>query len=88
MPSDDIRKATDFLNETSTGKITVAAKVYGANVSTLCMRLQRVKQQHNTRRVNNIVLSDVQIQAIQRYIQRSYENGYGATKPMVFNAVC
>ncbi|OAF59981.1 hypothetical protein VC83_03085 [Pseudogymnoascus destructans] len=26
--------------------------------------------------------------AIQRYIQRSYENGYGATKPMVFSAIC
>ena len=88
MPSDDVQKAIDFLNENSTEKITVAAKIHGVNVSTLRMRLRRVQQQHNTRGGNNRVLSDIQVQAIQRYIQRSYENGYGATKPMVFNSVC
>jgi hypothetical protein len=34
------------------------------------------------------VLSEHQVEAIRRYIKRSYHIGYGATKPMVYEAIC
>ncbi|KFZ09595.1 hypothetical protein V501_05525 [Pseudogymnoascus sp. VKM F-4519 (FW-2642)] len=89
MSSNDVQKAIDFLNENPSENSATAARILHVNQTTLRMRRTRqTQQQPKIRGGSNKVLSDIQAEAIQRYIQRSYENGYGATKPMVFNAVC
>jgi hypothetical protein len=90
--NEGIQKAIDFLNENPTETFVTAARIFGVNASTLRMRRTRSTTQQDkqlkTHGGCNKVLSDIQVRAIQRYIQRSYENGYGATKPMVYNAIC
>ena len=89
-----IERAIEFLHNNPTESIAAAARIFHVNATTLRMRRMRAtrtqtqEQQPENRGGSNKILSNVQVEAIQRYIQRSYENGYGATKPMVYNAVC
>ena len=87
-----LQNAIDFLNKNPTETIAAAARIYRVNPVTLRMRRTPPRRPPNQspkpRGGNNKILSDIQVIAIQRYIQRSYENGYGATKPMVFSAIC
>lgn len=64
-----IQKALDFLNENPTETIAAAARIYHVHPTTLRMRRaprRPPNQPPKPRGGNNGVLSDVQVQAIQR----------------------
>mgnify|MGYP001597606892 CR=1 FL=1 len=71
MSSNDVQKANDFLNENPGENNVTAARIFHVNQTTLRMRRTRqTQQQPKIRGGSNKLLSDVQAEAIQRYIQR------------------
>ena len=95
MPSDEYREAlsnaTAFKHENPEEKTTAAARIYQVNDSSVRTALHR--ERAATRQTSyeswghNKILSEVQVEAIYKYVEDSYLSGYGATKAMVYAAV-
>jgi hypothetical protein len=85
-----LSNATAFKHENPDEKASAAARIYSVNESTVRQALFRERQrdgkaaQHGG---HNRILSDVQIDAIYKYVEDSYMSGYGATKLMVHAAI-
>jgi hypothetical protein len=83
-------KAIAFKQVHPKEKVTIAARIYKVNDHTIRTNLRRARQcggvavKHSG---HNKVLSDVQVEAIYKYIEVSYLSGYGATKAMVFTTI-
>jgi hypothetical protein len=85
-----LSNATAFNHKNPNEKASAAAQIYSVNDNTVRQALFRERQrdgkaaQHGG---HNRILSDVQIDAIYKYVEDSYMNGYGATKLMVHAAM-
>ena len=81
-----VSDAIAFKHEYPEEKTTTAARIYGVNDSTL-RTIQLLERRHGRaavkRGVHNKILSEVQVEAIYKYVEDSYHSGYGATKAMV-----
>jgi len=87
----NIERALEFLAQNPSEKSVTASRIFKVNHATLRSRQRRQRQSQTHAPGSggcNKMLSGIQEVAIQRYIQRSYESGYGATRPMVFEAIC
>ena len=69
--------------------VATVSHIFKVKERTLRTRIRRQSAQVSKAKHggHNRVLSDAQNESIQRYIRRSYEAGYGATKAMVFEAI-
>ena len=69
---------------------STAARIYGVNPNTVRTNLHRAKATTSkaTHGGHNKVLSEAQIKSIYQYVKDSYHAGYGASKRMVFMAIC
>jgi hypothetical protein len=85
-----LSNATTFKHKNPDEKASAAARIYDVNESTVCQTLFR-ERQHDGKaaqhRGHNRILSDVQIDAIYKYVEDSYMNGYSVTKLMVHAAI-
>jgi len=84
-----IQEAIEFTTQNPTEKVATSSRIFQVNASTLRNRNRRQRQNLTPKKRggHNKILSDMQNEAIRRYIRRSYEAGYGATKAMVFEAI-
>jgi hypothetical protein len=85
-----LSNATAFKHENPEEKSITAARIYSVNDSTVRTILHR-ERQHGGAAIkhggHNKILSDIQVEAIYKYVEDSYLSGYGATKAMVYAAV-
>jgi hypothetical protein len=87
-----IQDALEFHAQNPDESIATVTRIFKIHGPTLRSRIRRQSQppaqiskaKHGG---HNKVLSDAQNESIRRYIRRSYEAGYGATKAMVFEAI-
>jgi hypothetical protein len=85
-----ISNAIAFKHEHPNENATTAARIYHVNPETIQTRLRRerlrgdITVKHGGQ---NKILSDVQVDAIYKYVEDSYLSGYGATKAMVYAAI-
>jgi hypothetical protein len=83
-----LSQAKAFLEAYPTENPTTAARIYKVNASTLRSYRCRTKLPSKPRTGGqNKVLSQVQIEAVYKYVEDSYAAGYGASKQMVFTAI-
>jgi hypothetical protein len=89
-----LSNATAFKHECPEEKSTTAARIYHVNDSTVRSILHREREQQRSgivpkhgRGGHNKILSEIQVEAIYKYVEDSYHSGYGATKAMVHAAV-
>jgi hypothetical protein len=83
-------KAIAFKRAHPNEKATTAARIYKVSVDTVRTNLQREGIQRGLQVKHggqNKVLSDVQVEAIYKYVEDSYLSGYSATKAMVYTAI-
>jgi hypothetical protein len=69
---------------------TTAARIYSVNDVTVRTALRRNRERDGEATKHgghNKVLSEVQVEAIYKYVEDLYLSGYGATKAMVYAAV-
>jgi hypothetical protein len=85
-----VSSAVAFKHEYPNEKATTAARIHHVNATTVRSSLRR-DQLHGSKEVkhrgHNKVLSDMQVEAIYKYVEDSYLSGYGATKAIVYAAV-
>src|ERR1700736_3190099 len=85
-----LSNATAFKHEYPEEKSITAARIYSVNDSTVRTVLLR-ERQHGGAAVkhggHNKILSDIQVEAIYKYVEDSYLSGYSATKAIVFAVV-
>jgi hypothetical protein len=93
-PTDEYKaalsNATAFKLEYPEEKATTAARIYNVNKNTVRTILHREQQRDGVaikHGGHNKILSDIQVEAIYKYIEDSYLSGYGATKAMVYTAI-
>jgi len=82
--------AIAFKHEHPEETAATAARIYHVNDETVRTTLLREKQREGPAPKhggNNKILSEVQVEAIYKYIEDLYLSGYSATKAMVFAAV-
>jgi hypothetical protein len=83
-----IAQATTFKLDNPTESSSTAARIYKVNEGSVRQRMRRRKQpQPKQHGGHNKVLSDVQIEAIRKYVEDMYLSGFGATKGMVYSAI-
>jgi hypothetical protein len=87
-----LSNAIAFKHEHPEETATTAARIYHVNDETVRTTLLRKKQREGPAPApkhggHNKILSEVQVDAIYKYIEDSYLSRYGATKAMVFAAV-
>lgn len=85
-----LSNATAFKHEYPEETATTAARIYDVNDVTVRTTLRRERQRGGTAVKHggqNKILSDIQVEAIYKYVEDSYLSGYGATKAMVYAAV-
>ena len=84
-----VQDAIQFKATNPEEKGVTASRIFNINASTLRSRIRRSQLRQTPPRHggHNKMLSNAQNEAIQQYIRRSYEAGYGATKAMVFEAI-
>jgi hypothetical protein len=86
----DLSAAVAFKHENPDEKATTAARIHNVNAVTVRSNLRR-EQLYGGKEVkhggHNKVLSDMQLDAIYKYVEDSYLSGYGATKAMVYAAI-
>jgi hypothetical protein len=85
-----VSSAVAFKHEYPNEKATTAARIYYVNATTVRSSLWR-DQLHSGKEVkhrgHNKVLSDMQVEAIYKYVEDLYLSGYSATKAMVYTVV-
>ena len=85
-----VSNAVAFKHEYPNEKATTAARIHHVNATTVRSSLRREKL-YSSKEVkhggHNKVLSDIQVEAIYKYIEDLYLSGYGATKAMVYAAI-
>ena len=69
-------------------KPATAAKIYDVNASSIRSSLKRARVRRNGHGGHNKILTDTQIKAIETYYYEQWELGMGATKQMVYAAIC
>jgi hypothetical protein len=82
-----LNQAKAFLDENPAENATTAARIYKVNAVTLRSYRRRSKAPKRQLGGHNKVLSQVQIDAVYKYVEDSYIAGYGASKQMVFTAI-
>ena len=85
-----LSNATAFKHEYPKENATTAAWIYNVNDVTVQTTLQRERQRSGVAVKHggqNKILSDIQVEAIYKYVEDSYLSGYSATKAMVYAAV-
>jgi hypothetical protein len=82
-----ILDALEFHTQHPDELVATVARIFKINERTLRSRMRRQSQPPGKRGGQNKLLSEAQNESIHRYIRRSYEAGYGATKAMVFEAI-
>jgi hypothetical protein len=87
-----LSNATAFRHEYPEEKSITAARIYGVNDNTIRSTLHRErKRQQDGSAVkhggHNKILSEVQVEAIYKYVEDLYLSRYGLTKAMVYAAV-
>jgi len=80
--------AKEWLNENPTESMAVAARLYHLSPTTLRNSIARGKTTVKDRGGQNRVLSKAQIEALKDWIKAQSIQGLGATKKMVYAAVC
>jgi len=86
--SPSISMAKEWLNENPTESMAVAARLYHLSPTTLRNSIARGKTTVKDRGGQNRVLSKAQIEALKDWIKAWSVQGLGATKKMVYAAVC
>jgi len=85
-----VSSAVAFKHEYPNEKATTAARIHHVNATTVRSSMQR-DQLHSSKEVKykgyNKVLSDMQVEAVYKYVEDSYLSGYSATKAMVYAAI-
>jgi hypothetical protein len=81
--------AIAFKHDHPDEKATTAARIHHVNAITVRSNLRREQLPDNEvkHRGHNKMLSDMQVEAIYKYVEDSYLSGYGATKAMVYAAI-
>jgi hypothetical protein len=71
-------------------KPATAARIYRVNAASIQASLKRANRTHRMKDQggHNQILSDTQTKAIEAYCYEQWELGMGATKQMVFAAIC
>src|ERR1700730_17630476 len=85
-----LSNAIAFKLENPEENATTAARIYSVNDVTVRTNLRRIRERDGKaikHGGHNKVLSEVQVEAIYKYVEDSYLSGYGATKEMVYAAV-
>jgi hypothetical protein len=83
-------KAIAFKQAHPEEKVTTAARIYKVNDHTIWTNLQRARQRRDIivkHSSYNKVLSNVQVEAIYKYVEDSYLSSYRATKAMVYAVI-
>ena len=83
-----LRDAKAWLKENPSELPTVAAKIFKINADTLRRSIARDTPTPPQAGGQNKVLSDSQIAVLKQWILQQYEDGFGATRQMVYAAVC
>ena len=95
-PTDEYKaslsNAIAFKHEYPKEKSTAAARIYKVNDSTIRTNLHRARIRRSGIALvkhggQNKMLSDVQVNAIYKYVEDLYLSGYRATKAIVFAAI-
>jgi hypothetical protein len=93
-PTDEYKaslsNATAFKLEYPEETATTAARIYNVNKNTVRTVLYRERQRDGPALKHgghNKILSDIQVEAIYKYVEDSYLSGYGLTKAMVYAVV-
>jgi hypothetical protein len=84
-----VSNAKAFLLDNPNESIALSSRLYKVNENTLRSSIRREKYDDSrTHGGQNKILSEYQERAIYKYVQDMYNSGFGATKPMVFAAIC
>ena len=91
-PSLDISplsKVKAFIHEHPKEHATTAARIYNVRPNSIRVALFRERHHQGSKQHGgqNKILSDIQVEAIYKYMEDSYLSGFGATKAMVYAAV-
>jgi hypothetical protein len=82
-----IQDALEFNAQNPDELVATVSRIFKVNVLTLRSRIRRRQTEGKQHGGHNKVLSDAQNEGIRRYIRRSCEAGYGATRAVVFEAI-
>jgi transposase len=88
-----LQEALQWLFEHSDEQTSTAARIFGLKPNTLQKAIRRTdKRVDIDKRVKkggqNRVLTNTQIQVLKKWIIGQYEAGFGATRQMLFAAIC
>jgi len=84
-----LAEAVQWLQEEGHGeKPVTAARIYDVDADSIRIALKRAKVPKKRCGGNNKILSDTQTKAIEAYCYEQWELGMGATKKMVYAAIC
>jgi hypothetical protein len=89
--SEAIDRALAFCTDYPLEAPTTAARIYGANEATVRNKAWRARRRQRSPPKptggHNRILSDIEVQAIGKYVRDMYITGLGATRPMVAAAI-
>ena len=83
-----LRNAKEWLLKNPSEKAAVAARIFKIKPDALRRSIARDTAQPQRHGGQNRLLSDAQLAVVKQWIYQQYENGTGATKQMVYAAVC
>ena len=83
-----LRDAKAWLQENPSETATTAARIFKIKPDALRRSIARDTTQSQKHGGHNRLLSETQLAVLKQWIQQQYENGTGATKQMVYSAVC
>ena len=88
MEETPLSNARKWLAENPTESVAVASRIFRVPESTIRRSITRLAQPRYQRGGHNKVLSTAQVEALKKWILEQYYLGLGATRNMIFAAVC
>jgi hypothetical protein len=88
MEGTPLSNAHEWLAENPSKTATTASRIFKVPKSTIQLSISRLAQQLPRRGGKNRMLSTAQTEALKKWILEQYYLGLGATRSMIFTAVC
>lgn len=82
-----MNRTIEYLYENPDEKAVIAACIYKVNVNSLHSDIHRTAKPTKQKGGQNKILTEVQIKAIERYVNDSYYAGCRASKEMVLSSI-
>ena len=83
-----MQEALEWLERNPNENAIAASRIFGVNYNTLKSTLQRSNNLPKQNGGQNKVLSQAQLNAVYKYVEDLYLEGYGASKMSVYTAIC